>query len=164
MHLPRRVTNFHYIFLQTDYDSPGWGIHINCIYTRITPIYKNMNRKIWNICSGIIASYTKTPDGPIIKMITKVESKKQNRDFPGHVVIKNPPSNARDICSIPGPEDSTCCGATEPIYHNSRARALEQVKPPQKETCVLQWKATLMHCNYRKPTSSHEDSAQTIKR
>lgn len=58
-----------------------------------------MNRKIWNICSGIIASYTKTPDGPIIKMITKVESKNQSRDFPGHVVW-NPPSNARDICSI----------------------------------------------------------------
>ena len=33
-------------------------------------------------------------------------------------VVKNPPVNAGDMGSIPGPEDSTCLGATKPVCHN----------------------------------------------
>ena len=35
--------------------------------------------------------------------------------LPGGLVIKNPPANAGDKGSIPGPEDSTCCRATKTI-------------------------------------------------
>ena len=43
------------------------------------------------------------------------------RDFPGDAVVKNPPANAGDTGSSPGPhagEDSTCCRATKPVHHN----------------------------------------------
>ena len=32
--------------------------------------------------------------------------------------VNNPPANAGDMGSIPGPEDPTCHGATEPMQHN----------------------------------------------
>ena len=37
------------------------------------------------------------------------------------LVDKNPPANAGDMGSVPGPgvqEDSTWCGATKPVLHN----------------------------------------------
>jgi len=34
--------------------------------------------------------------------------------FPGGPVVKNLPCNARDIGSVPGQENATCLGATEP--------------------------------------------------
>ena len=45
--------------------------------------------------------------------------------FPGGPVVKNLPCNAGDTGSIPGQEDSTCCGATKPMLHNYRACALK---------------------------------------
>ena len=39
-------------------------------------------------------------------------------DFPGGAVVGNPPANAGDMGSSPGPEDTTCRGATEPMHHN----------------------------------------------
>ena len=39
-------------------------------------------------------------------------------DFPGGSVDKNPPANAGDIGSFPGPEDSTGHGATKPMRHS----------------------------------------------
>ena len=38
--------------------------------------------------------------------------------FPGGAVVKNPPANAGDMGSSPGPEDPTCRGATKPVSHN----------------------------------------------
>ena len=38
--------------------------------------------------------------------------------FPSDTVDKNLLANARDTGSIPGLEDSTCLGATKPMYHN----------------------------------------------
>ena len=60
-------------------------------------------------------------------------------------MVKNPPANAGDTGSIPGPEDSTCHRATKPVCttttepphalnteaHEPRACALQQEKPPQ---------------------------------
>ena len=40
------------------------------------------------------------------------------RDFPGDTVVKNPPANAGDMGSSPGPDDPTCRGATKPMHHN----------------------------------------------
>ena len=37
---------------------------------------------------------------------------------------KNPPANGGDTGGIPGPDDSTRCGATKPVSHNYGARAL----------------------------------------
>ena len=39
-------------------------------------------------------------------------------DFPGGTVVKNPPANAGDTGSIPGPGRSTCRGATKPVCHS----------------------------------------------
>ena len=44
--------------------------------------------------------------------------KDQERDFPGGAVVKNPPANAGDMGSSPGPGDPTCCGATKLVRHN----------------------------------------------
>ena len=38
-------------------------------------------------------------------------------DFPGGAVVKNPPANAGDMGSSPGPGRPTCRGATEPMCH-----------------------------------------------
>ena len=67
------------------------------------------------------------------------------QDFPGGAVVKNPPANAGDTGSIPGPEDPTCRGATktmhhhywaftlEPASHNYWARMLQLLKPAHLE-------------------------------
>ena len=44
--------------------------------------------------------------------------KRQLQDFLGGRMDRNPPANAGNIGSIPGPEDSTCLGATKPVSHN----------------------------------------------
>ena len=38
--------------------------------------------------------------------------------LPGGPAVNNPPANAGDTSSIPGPEDPTCHRATEPMHHN----------------------------------------------
>ena len=45
--------------------------------------------------------------------------------FPGGAVVKNPPVNAGDMGSSPGPGRPTCRGATKPVCHNYWACALE---------------------------------------
>ena len=40
----------------------------------------------------------------------------QNRDFPDGPVVKNPPSNAGNSSLILIWEDSTCRGATKPVF------------------------------------------------
>ena len=54
-------------------------------------------------------------------------------DFPGGLVVKNPPANAGDIGSVPGPgrshmlQDNKSCA---PNYWSLRACASQQEKPP----------------------------------
>ena len=45
--------------------------------------------------------------------------------LPWCAVVENPPANAGDMGSIPGPEYPTCHGATKPVRHNYWACALE---------------------------------------
>ena len=52
-------------------------------------------------------------------------STKLKEDFPGGAVVKNPPANAGDTGSSPGP------GATTTEAHMPRARAPQQEKPLQ---------------------------------
>ena len=49
-------------------------------------------------------------------------------DFPGGAVVKNPPANAGDMGSIPGPRRSHCRRAAKPVHHNYWAYALEPVR------------------------------------
>ena len=63
--------------------------------------------------------------------ITKLNNLfKNEKDFLGGPVVKNPPVNAEDTGSIPGLEDSTCNRATKAMHHNwawaPRACALQQ--------------------------------------
>ena len=46
-------------------------------------------------------------------------------DFSGGSVVKNLPSNTRDMGSIPDPEDPTSLGATTSACHNYLACALK---------------------------------------
>ena len=55
-------------------------------------------------------------------------------DFPGGAVVKNPPANAGDMGSIPGPGGSHMPPfATTTEARAPRARAPQQEKPPQWE-------------------------------
>ena len=55
-------------------------------------------------------------------------------DFCGGPVVKNPPSNAGGMGSIPGIwEDPTWSGATELTHHNYRACSLEPSRAPATE-------------------------------
>ena len=97
--------------------------------------------------------------------------------FPGGLVIKNPPVNAGDKGSIPGPEDSMCCratksmphnywaGALEPTCHNywahvPRAPAPQQEKPLQGEACALQPESSPCLLQLEKLRVQQEDPAQ----
>ena len=74
------------------------------------------------------------------------KKKKKNRGFTGHSVGKNPPANAADTGSIPGPgrlhiiaeQLSPCLTTTQPM--RPRAYVQQQEKPPQWEACAV-------HCN-----------------
>ena len=71
---------------------------------------------------------------------------KARQDFPGGAVDKNPPANAWDTGWIPVQEDSTHCGATKLVHHNSWAHALEPFKAQLLSLCSeteksLQWEA-----------------------
>ena len=70
----------------------------------------------------------------------------QSRDFPGGPVVKNPPCNARDAGSIPGPgtrfphvagQLSPHATTREPACHNYRAHALWSLHATTREklTC-----------------------------
>ena len=53
--------------------------------------------------------------------ITKLNNLfKNEKDFLGGPVIKNPPANQEDKGSIPDMEDSTCNRATKATHHNLR--------------------------------------------
>ena len=51
--------------------------------------------------------------------------KSMTEDFSGGSVLKNLPSNTRDMGSIPDPEDPTSLGATTSACHNYLACALK---------------------------------------
>ena len=60
------------------------------------------------------------------------KNQRQNRDFPSGSVVKNPPTNAGDMCSIPGLEDPhaagqlrPCAATTEPAFQSPRAITAE---------------------------------------
>ena len=105
--------------------------------------------------------------------------------FPGGAVVKNPPTNARDMGSSPGPRRShmlqsnwahvpqllgLCSRACESQLlspcdttieaHAPRARASQQEKPPQWEARTPQRRVAPARCNYRKPARSNEDPMQ----
>ena len=76
---------------------------------------------------------------PRILCPAKLSFQSEGKDFPGGPVVKNPPANAGNTDSIPGPwkiphdmeQLSPCIPTTEPIC--PRAHALQQEKPPQWE-------------------------------
>ena len=53
-----------------------------------------------------------------IKVLNLLISKELTRDFPGGAVDGNPSANAGDMVQSLVWEDSTCCGATEPVCRN----------------------------------------------
>ena len=74
-------------------------------------------------------------------------------------------------------ENSSCCGATEPVCHNYWAHAPEPIscnywacvlqvlkpthlQPLQWEAYTPQWRVASTHCNQRKPVCSNKDPAQ----
>ena len=70
-------------------------------------------------------------------------------DFLGGPVVKNPPANAGDLGSIPGPGRSPILQGSKPICHNYWACDLQQEKSVQWEARTVQW---------RKPTAKTQPS------
>ena len=50
--------------------------------------------------------------------LNKIVKEKNFGGFPGGAVVGNPPANAGDTGSIPGPGRSHMPGATKPVRHN----------------------------------------------
>ena len=50
-----------------------------------------------------------------IELVPVIPWKKKWRDFSGGPVVKNPPANAGDRGSIPGPGRLHMCGAAKPV-------------------------------------------------
>ena len=69
--------------------------------------------------------------------LNKIVKEKNFGGFPGGAVVGNPPANAGDTGSIPGPGRSHMPGATKPVRHNYWACALEPVNH-NYWACVLQ--------------------------
>ena len=84
--------------------------------------------------------------------------------FPGGAVVKNPPANAGDMGSSPGPGRSHMPQSKKPMRHNywacpleptshnywvcaPRARAPQQEKPLQWEAHAPQWRVAPAHRN-----------------
>ena len=78
----------------------------------------------------------------------------------------------RDQCLVQ--EDPICCKATKPMRHNYWAHvqqvlklthprdcAPQQEKPPRWEACTLQLQSSPAHNNWRKPTCSNKQPAQS---
>ena len=84
----------------------------------------------------------------IWKILTSISDLKKIffQDFPGGTVVKNPPANAGDTSSSPGPRRShmprtpqlLSPRATTTEAHVPRVHALQQEKPPQWEARALQ--------------------------
>ena len=73
-------------------------------------------------------------------------------------MVKNPPASVGNMGSIPGLEDPTCLGATEPeclelVPHNKKSHCSE-------EPMHHKWRVAATHCNCRKPMHSNEGPAQ----
>ena len=85
---------------------------------------------------------------------------KREGDFPGGTVVKNPPANAEDTGSIPGPGRSHMPRATKPMHHNHwdcfRAREPQLLKPLGLEPGLCNKRS---HRN-EKPTYHKEDPTQ----
>ena len=54
-------------------------------------------------------------------------------DFPGHLVVKNLPANARDTDLIPGPGGSHLLWSPKPVHHSYWAHVLQPLKPADPE-------------------------------
>ena len=86
------------------------------------------------------------------------------RGFPSGAVVENPPANAGDTGSIPGPGRShmprsnlVCHNywacALEPVSHNYWARVLQLLKPARLEPVLHNERS---HCN-EKPVHRNEE-------
>ena len=71
-------------------------------------------------------------------------------DFPGGLVVKNPPANAGAQVQSLVQEVSTCHGATKPV-HNYWACALGPLLFRNEKP---------VHCNQKEPVHSNEDPVQ----
>ena len=68
--------------------------------------------------------------------LNQERNKKFFQDFPGGAVVKDPPANAGDTGSSPGPGRSHMPRRSQALA--SGARAPQQEKPPQWEACAPQ--------------------------
>ena len=75
--------------------------------------------------------------------------KRWEEDFPGGPVIGNLPASARDVGSIPGPEDSTCYGATKSGCQHYWARVLQLLKPAYSTVAITTHTSESVLCTGR---------------
>ena len=135
----------HHLHFKWDNDSSSWGL---------SQAFPHLAKCQWHAAG-------------------KAAIKKCSWDFPGGAVVKNPPANAGDTGSSPGPGRShmpRSNEAREPQLLSPRATTTEapaprahapqQEKPPQWEAHALKRRVALARRNQGKPTRSNEDPTQ----
>ena len=83
----------------------------------------------------------------IFQELVLIVSRTQKRDFPSGLVVKNSPSNAGVLGSIPGGgtkiprvagQISPRTATTEPVCSRARVPQLERSHAPERRSCMLQ--------------------------
>ena len=97
-----------------------------------------------------------------------VQLKNHRVRFPGGSGIKNLPTNAGDMGSIPGPARFHMLWNSKPLWHNYGAHALEPMLCNKRSHCSEK----PMHCNEEqpllaatreKPVQSNQDPVSAVK-
>ena len=65
----------------------------------------------------------------VFKWETIILHKPEDKDFPGGAEVKNPPANAGDTGSSPGPGRSHMPQGTKPVHHNYWTHGPQLPKP-----------------------------------
>ena len=120
-----------------------------------------MDREAWRAAvHGVAKSQTKLSDW------TELNWSKWG--FPGGSVVKNPPANAGDTSSFPGPGRSIMPGTTKPICHNYWACVLESWSHthsiPNHWNCVLEsWSCVYWSPNALEPVLHNRRRCCNVK-
>ena len=139
------------------------GLLLDCLFCSLDLfVYSYTNILCLNYYNFIISFNTQSdlPYHPVLLF------KNNFRDFPGGAVVKNPPANAGDTGSSPGPGGShmprSNYANAQPLSLRSRAREPQLLSPHAYSPCSTAREATAMR-SPRTATKSSPGSRQLEK-